>query len=72
MNENEIVDGLKTICYCKGIPKKIFRRHIAAGVRTLAGLRLATGAGSGNCHGRRCTPRIVALLDESVAGDRER
>ncbi|MFA5516315.1 MAG: (2Fe-2S)-binding protein [Desulfuromonadales bacterium] len=62
MNEEEIIDGLKTICYCKGIPKKIFKRHMAAGVKTLAGLRLATGAGSGSCRGRRCTPRILELL----------
>ncbi len=65
MREEEIIDGLKTICLCKGIPKKIFRKHIDSGTRTLAGLRLATGAGSGNCQGRRCTPRILALLEES-------
>ncbi len=65
MKEDEIIDGLKTICYCKGIPKKIFKRHLAAGVRTLTEMRLATGAGSGNCKGRRCTPRILALLQEA-------
>lgn len=63
MNEEQIIDGLKTICYCKGIPKKIFLRHLNAGVRTVVGLKLATGAGNGTCKGRRCTPRIIDLLE---------
>jgi len=66
MNEEEIIDGLKTICLCKGIPKKTFRRQIAAGARTVAELKQATGAGSGNCQGRRCTPRIEELLRDEA------
>jgi NAD(P)H-nitrite reductase large subunit len=64
MNEQEIIDGLKTICYCKGIPKKVFLKQIASGVKTVEGLKEATGAGSGSCQGRRCTPRIEDLLEE--------
>ena len=64
MKEKEIIDGLKTICYCKGISKKVFKKYMDAGVLTVEGLKFATGAGSGNCQGRRCTPRIETLLKE--------
>jgi len=68
MDEQEIIDGLKPICLCKGIKKKIFLKHIAAGLRTLDELRKATGAGSGPCGGKRCTPRILDLLEETRKG----
>ncbi len=64
MDQKEIIEGLKPICLCKGIKKKVFLKHIAAGIRTLEGLRKATGAGSGSCGGKRCTPRILDLIKE--------
>lgn len=72
MNQEEILDGLKPVCLCKGIRKKAFLRHIAEGKTTLEALRRATGAGSGPCGGRRCTPRILELLaatGHGAAGD---
>jgi NAD(P)H-nitrite reductase large subunit len=60
--DQDIIDGLKPICLCKGIRKSIFLKHIKAGTRTLDELRKATGAGSGPCGGKRCTPRILELL----------
>ncbi len=62
MNEAEILDGLKAICICKGIRKKVFLQHIAAGLTTVEELKEATGAGTGPCGGRRCTPRIEEML----------
>jgi bacterioferritin-associated ferredoxin len=62
MDEQEIIDGMKTICICKGIKKKVFKQLIANGERTLEGLRKATGAGSGPCGGKRCTPRLLEML----------
>lgn len=62
MNEEEILDGLKPICLCKGIRKKVFLKHLAAGVTTVEDLKKATGAGTGSCGGRRCTPRIAELI----------
>lgn len=64
MNEKEqqIIDGLKPICLCKGIKKRVFLKHIQAGVKTVAELQQVTGAGSGSCKGKRCTPRIEELL----------
>lgn len=66
MDEQEIIDGLKTICICKGIKKKIFKDLIADGKTTIEELRKATGAGSGPCGGRRCTPRLNELLADAL------
>ncbi len=63
MDEQQIIDGLKPVCLCRNIKKRVFLRHIAEGKRSLEQLRAATGAGSGPCGGRRCTPKILALLD---------
>ena len=59
-----IIDGLKPLCLCKGIAKKVFLRHIAAGVATLAELQRLTGAGKGSCQGKRCTPKLLELLEK--------
>lgn len=66
MDEQEIIDGLKTICICKGIRKKVFKELIANGKTTIEELRQATGAGSGPCGGKRCTPRLNELLADSL------
>ena len=64
MREQEIVDGLKVICTCRNIRKRVFLKHIAAGLTTVAALKKATGAGTGSCKGKTCTPRIEELLKE--------
>ena len=66
MNEQQIIDGLKVICRCKGIRKSVFLKHIRAGKTTVAELQKATGAGSGSCKGKECTPRIRELLREHI------
>lgn len=63
--EEQIIDGLKPICLCKGIKKSVFLNHIKAGLRTVEELKNATGAGRGSCKGKRCTPRIIELLDSN-------
>ncbi len=65
--EQQIIDGLKPVCECKGIRKSTFLKHIKAGLSTVEELRKATGAGSGSCKGKRCTPKIAALLAETRA-----
>ncbi len=62
MSDEQIIDGLKPICLCKGIRKSVFLKHIAAGLRTVEELQKATGAGTGPCKGKRCTPRIAEML----------
>jgi NAD(P)H-nitrite reductase large subunit len=62
MNEQEIIEGLKTVCKCKGIRKSVFVKLINAGITTVEGLQKATGAGTGSCKGKHCTPRIEELI----------
>ncbi len=65
MNDEEIIDGLKVICLCKGIRKIVFLKHIRSGIKGLEELRSVTGAGSGSCKGKRCTPKILEMLKQS-------
>ena len=60
--EQEIIEGLKLVCVCKGIKQRTFMQKIKAGMTTVEELQRATGAGSGSCKGERCTPRIRGLL----------
>lgn len=63
MTEQDIIEGLKPICLCKGIRKKAFLKLIGEGKTSLLELQRATGAGTGPCGGKRCTPRILELLE---------
>lgn len=60
----EIMDKLTKVCICKGIPRSTIKKVIREGASTVAQVQKATGAGSGPCGGRRCTPRIEQLLKE--------
>jgi NAD(P)H-nitrite reductase large subunit len=62
MDESSIIEGLKPVCRCMGIPKKVFLRHIASGIDTVEALQRLTGAGTGSCKGRQCTSRLSALV----------
>lgn len=59
----EIMDNLKVICQCKSIKKAAFKKLIAEGAGTPEKLRKATGAGTGQCGGKRCGPRLRDMLD---------
>lgn len=60
----EILDKLTKVCLCKAIPRSTIKKAIAAGARTVKDVQKATGAGSGGCGGRRCTPKIEQLIRE--------
>jgi NAD(P)H-nitrite reductase large subunit len=60
----EILDKLTKVCICKGIPRSTMKKVIRDGAKTVAEVQKATGAGSGPCGGRRCTPKIQELLDQ--------
>ncbi len=62
VKEQQIIDGLKQVCQCKGIRKSVFLKHIKAGLKTVDELKKATGAGTGSCKGKRCTARIAEML----------
>lgn len=60
----EIMDKITKVCICKSIPRSIIKKTIANGAKTLKEVQKATGAGSGPCGGKRCTPKIQQLLEE--------
>lgn len=62
--QQEIIDKMTKVCICKAIPRSTMKKVIQNGARTLEEVQKATGAGSGPCGGKRCTPRILALLEE--------
>ncbi len=57
-----VMEGMKVVCICKGIRKRVFWRALDEGMRTKEDINRCTGSGSGGCQGRRCGPRIVAML----------
>jgi NAD(P)H-nitrite reductase large subunit len=65
LNE-EILDKLTKVCLCKAIPRSTMKKAIRNGARTVKEVQAATGAGSGPCGGRRCTPKIEQLLKDML------
>lgn len=63
LNE-EILDKLTKVCLCKAIPRSTMKKAIRNGARTVKEVQATTGAGSGPCGGRRCTPKIEQLLKD--------
>ncbi|WP_179138059.1 (2Fe-2S)-binding protein [Candidatus Entotheonella palauensis] len=57
-----VVEGMKVVCICKGIKKRVFWNALDAGICTHADINRHTGSGSGSCQGRRCGPRILDML----------
>ena len=62
----EILDKLTKVCLCKGITRATMKKAIATGADTVDKVKKATGAGSGSCGGKRCTPKIQDLLDNAT------
>ncbi len=60
----EILDKLTKVCLCKGISRATIKKAISNGAKTVEEVKKATGAGTGSCCGRRCTPKIQQLLNE--------
>lgn len=63
LNE-EILDKLTKVCLCKAISRSTIKKAIRNGAKTVKEVQTATGAGSGGCGGRRCTPKIEQLLEQ--------
>lgn len=65
-DENQdILDKYTKVCICKAISKSTMKKTIKEGANTLEKVQKATTAGSGSCAGKRCTPKILKLLEES-------
>lgn len=65
----EIMDKMTKVCICKSITRATMKKVIRDGASTLEEVRKATGAGSGSCGGRRCTPKILQLLEDMKADE---
>lgn len=63
----DILDKLTKVCICKGIPRSSIKAAIANGADTLEAVQKSTGAGTGNCGGKRCTLKILELLAQQKA-----
>lgn len=64
-NLNEaILDKLTKTCTCKAISRARIKEAIRNGASTIKEVQEATGAGSGSCKGRNCSPRINELLKQ--------
>jgi NAD(P)H-nitrite reductase len=60
--QQAVLDKMTKVCLCKVINRSAIKKAIASGADTVEKVQRATGAGSGPCHGRRCTPKIEELL----------
>lgn len=68
-NLNEaVLDKLTKTCTCKLITRAKIKEAIKKGASTIAEVQKATGAGSGPCKGKNCTPRIQDLLNQFQEG----
>lgn len=68
-NLNEaILDKLTKTCTCKLITRAKIKDAIKKGASTLEQVQKVTGAGSGPCKGKNCTPRINELLKQFQEG----
>ena len=57
-----LLEGMKVVCICKGIKKRIFWQALDDGAQTKDDVNRLTGSGNGGCQGRRCGPRILEML----------
>ena len=62
LNE-QILDKLTKVCLCKAIPRIKIKNAIRNGALTVDEIKKVTGAGSGGCSGKRCTPKIQDLIN---------
>ncbi len=65
--EHAILEGLKVVCICKGIRKRTLWQAMEKGSQTREEINRETGSGSGGCRGRRCGPRITAMLHDDTS-----
>ena len=52
------------VCLCKKISRAKMVKAYDEGAKTVNRIKYKTGAGTGACKGRRCTPKIAKLVEE--------
>lgn len=63
----DIMDKITKICVCKSITRATIKTAINNGATTVEEVKKMTGAGSGSCKGKNCTPKIENLLKEHLS-----
>ncbi len=63
-DNQDMIDRYTKICICKAISKSTRKKIIRDGADTLEKVQKATLAGSGSCGGKRCTSKVLQLLEE--------
>lgn len=64
-----VLDKMTKVCLCKSINRLKMKQAIENGAKTVKEVQKATGAGTGPCHGRRCSIKIKELLDKYEANN---
>jgi NAD(P)H-nitrite reductase large subunit len=62
---SEILDKITKVRICKGITRAAIKKAISNGAKTVTEVKKVTGAGGGSCGGKRCTEKILQLLNEN-------
>ena len=58
-----ILRKYKPVCICNGIRFPRVEEAIQNGARSLSEVARDTGCTTGSCHGERCVPVILEMLD---------
>ncbi|MGL4737900.1 MAG: (2Fe-2S)-binding protein [Cellulosilyticaceae bacterium] len=62
IDEQKIKDRLTKSCPCRVVTRAVIKEAIINGADTLEKIRVATGAMTGSCRGKRCQSSIESLL----------
>ncbi len=59
----QVMDNITKVCICKAISRRKIKEAIREGADSVMKVSIATGSGTGACHGRRCGLKIKDLVD---------
>ena len=57
-------DDQEIICLCEGVTKGEIREKVHQGLMTMKEVRKFLRTGMGPCQGRRCRPKVKAVIEE--------
>lgn len=56
----------EVICLCEGVTKGEIREKVFQGLMTMKEIRKFLRTGMGPCQGRRCRPKVKAIIEETL------
>jgi bacterioferritin-associated ferredoxin len=62
--QKKIIEGIRKICICKGVPASTISEAIRGGSLSFEALRRTIGVGTGNCKARRCRAKIEKMVKD--------